>query len=110
MEALGAGKGVEEEDGGALVKDDEPAVGGAAAAEALATRSFWQFKEVEFVAGEVEEGAVGGLGAALVGVGEHQPWELRREVFGRFGGGGPPAPADASESEVIGVDYEVFGD
>lgn len=45
-----------------------------------------------------------------MGVGEHQPWELRREVFRRFGGGGLPAPADASESEVIGVDCEFFGD
>lgn len=69
---LGVGEGVEE-DGGALVEDDEPAVGGAAAA--LAMRSFWKVEEVEFSPGEVEEGAVG---AAAVGVGKHQPGELRR--------------------------------
>lgn len=46
------------------------------AATALAVRGFWKVEEVNFVVGEVEEGAVG-LGLERR---EHEPRELRREV------------------------------
>ncbi|PON93986.1 hypothetical protein TorRG33x02_103760 [Trema orientale] len=82
-------------------------MGGAAAALAEG-RSFREVEEVDLVVGEVEEG--GAVGPAVVGMGEHQPWELRREVVWGLWDGGSPAPADDSESEIISVDCEVFGD
>lgn len=83
-------------------------MGGAAAALAV-RRSFWKVEEVDFVGGKVEEGG-GRVGPAVVGLGEHQPWELRWEVVWGFGYGGSPVLADHSESEIIAVDFEVFGD
>lgn len=103
--ALGAREGVNEEDGRCFVEDDEPSVGGAAAA--LAVRSFWKVEEVDSAVGEVEEGAVGLVG---LGLGEHQPGELRREMVRGFGDGGSPTVTHNSESEVVGVDCELFGD
>lgn len=78
--ALGTCERVNEKDGGGFVEDDEPAVRGAATA--LAMRSFWKVEEVDSAVGEVEEGAVCLVG---LGLGEHQPGELRREVLRSFG-------------------------
>ena len=86
-------------------------MGGAAAALAV-RRSFWEVEEVDFVVRKIEKGGVVGPTAMVVvgGLREHQPWKLRWEVVWSLGDGGSPALADNSESEIIGVDCEVFGD
>lgn len=69
-------------------------------ASAFAMGGFGEVQGMDFVGGEVEE----------MGLGKHQPWELWGQVDGGFGGGGSPALADASESEVVDVDCEIFRD
>lgn len=77
------------------------------ATTAFAMGSFGKIEEMDFVVGEVEESAVR---TVKMGLGEHQPWELRREMIGGSGDRGSPALADASESEIVSVGCEVSGD
>ena len=70
------------------------------AAVAGAVGSFWKVEEVGLVGGEVEEGSPG----------EHEPGELGREAERGLWEGGSPAPAYGTESEVVGIDGELFGD
>lgn len=72
----GPGERIEQEDCRRLIKNNEPSVGGPTAASVV--RGFGEVEEVNLVGREAEEAtAVGLVGPTL---GEHQPWELTREV------------------------------
>lgn len=72
----GPGERIEQEDRRRLVKNNEPSVGGPTAASVV--RGFGEVEEVNLFGREAEEAmAVGPVGPTL---GEHQPWELTREV------------------------------
>ena len=73
---LGLGERVEEKNGWGVVADDEPPIGRVNAK--IGAGSFWELEMVDFVGGEVVEGAVGlGLG---FGEGKQEPGGLRGEV------------------------------
>lgn len=106
---FGSGQGVHEDGARRLVEDHEPTVGGAAAT--LAEGHFGDSEHVDLVVEEVVEVARARAVAILrLEDGEEEPRELRREVVGRFRGGGPPRAADGAESDVVGVRGEFSGD